>query len=125
MSARSRRGWQADRRAQLAQHPRCQQPGLGGRLCDGPLQVHHVAPRGMGGTRGASGPAGTEKIRNVRAETMLTGLHQVTIRVKISRRFRWRLRIGLSLIGLGVRLTGAAFEIERTENGAGKDGSDG
>lgn len=48
--------WPRVRAAHLAQQPRCQHPTLGGIACLGAVQVHHVQPRSMGGTRGKHGP---------------------------------------------------------------------
>ena len=48
--------WTRVRNAHLAKHPRCERPELGGEKCNGGVQVHHVTPRGSGGTRGAHGP---------------------------------------------------------------------
>ena len=50
------RKWRVEHAAHLAQHPRCEQPQLGGWACINPVQVHHIMPKSMGGTHGATGP---------------------------------------------------------------------
>lgn len=48
--------WPRVRAAHLAKQPRCEKPDLGAVTCLGAVQVHHVTPRSMGGTRGGHGP---------------------------------------------------------------------
>ena len=43
-----RRVWAVQRAAWLAEHPLCQ---MADGACSGGIQVHHVEPRGMGGSR--------------------------------------------------------------------------
>lgn len=42
--------WQERRDEQLRIHPKCQGPGTIPDECWGPITVHHITPRGMGGT---------------------------------------------------------------------------
>lgn len=64
MKPRSKKGaeqaavWAAEKAAHLLIEPMCQHRGRGVPIanCSGPLDVHHVQPRGMGGRRGEAGP---------------------------------------------------------------------
>ena len=64
MKPRSKKGaeqaavWAAEKAAHLAGEPTCQHKARGVPLeeCWGPLDVHHIEPRGAGGRRGEAGP---------------------------------------------------------------------
>lgn len=59
-----RERWQAERDEHMARHPQCEHSALGGLVCWGRRTVHHIKPRGSGGTSGRTGPLVTLCVRH-------------------------------------------------------------